>query len=831
MLEPINSADDSILSSRGVVLKEQNQQRRVVIKNKRDAQGNPLLNGIDYVEMGSDGTTLLVHFIHPLVNTNTTEGVLKAGNFRITHINTRNPLVIKSINSFANHLIIRLETIRDLGTYDLRLVSSTAPDQPPKGFDPKLSQIEFSFRRETASDFDCKSIPPVSEKKPSPPTIDYLAKDYQSFRTLMLDRLAVTLPQWQERNPADIGIMLVELFAYFGDRLSYYQDAVATEAYLGTARKRRSIRRHSRLLDYFMHEGCNARAWMVIQLEKKSQNKTKLLGPSVEENRPGVKFLTQTYLKPGRLSEEEFDKALNEGAQVFETMHDVTLYYSFNEIEFYPWGNEKYSLEKGATEGTLRDEEGELYKHLREGSVLVIENRLNPIINATHVIRLTKVQATDDPLFGIALVDIEWYAEDALPFEVPICRRNAQGQLEEKIYIARGNVVLVDAGQTLSEPEPLWKDSSWQSPQQTRLEEVPLTHQGRVYLKDRQRWGLFDAKAGAKSAMEWELRDARPAIYLIENNEQREDRTNLPRWYPQPDLLNSDRFAREFAVETEEDRRSYLRFGDGVLGKKPQNSDRLEAVYRRGNGTQGNVGAEAIVNIFLPQEIKKLELKVRNPLPAQGGADPELLEEVRLYAPQAFREQKRAVTAEDYAKKTEAYPGVQKALATRRWTGSWHTIFITVDRQGGLRVDPPFKEDLLAFLEPFRLAGQNLEIEQPLLVPLDIVMNVTIESDYFQVSVEKALLEAFSNRELGFFNPDNFTFGDPVYLSQIIFRAMEVAGVQSVKITRFQRQDQPSNLPLETGKIEFERLEIARLDNNPNLPEYGTIQFNLEGGF
>ena len=36
------------------------------------------------------------------------------------------------------------------------------------------------------------------------PQIDYLAKDYASFRRLMLDRLSVTMPDWRERNPADI---------------------------------------------------------------------------------------------------------------------------------------------------------------------------------------------------------------------------------------------------------------------------------------------------------------------------------------------------------------------------------------------------------------------------------------------------------------------------------------------------------------------------------------------------------------------------------------------------------------------------------------------------
>src|SRR3954449_6546016 len=99
------------------------------------------------------------------------------------------------------------------------------------------------------------------------PLIDYMAKDYESFRQLMLDRLSATLPGWQERHASDLGITLVETLAYVADYLSYYQDAVATEAYLGTARQRISVRRHAKLIDYQVHEGCNARAWIYIETD------------------------------------------------------------------------------------------------------------------------------------------------------------------------------------------------------------------------------------------------------------------------------------------------------------------------------------------------------------------------------------------------------------------------------------------------------------------------------------------------------------------------------------------------------------------------------------
>ena len=131
------------------------------------------------------------------------------------------------------------------------------------GFDPQLAEVEFSFKVECPPFFDCTAAstecPPAL---PPPPPINYLAKDYGSFRTVILDRLSQLLPTWGGSSEADIGIALAELLAYVGDSLSYKQDAIATEAYLQTARSRISLRRHALLVDYHVHDGCNARTWM-----------------------------------------------------------------------------------------------------------------------------------------------------------------------------------------------------------------------------------------------------------------------------------------------------------------------------------------------------------------------------------------------------------------------------------------------------------------------------------------------------------------------------------------------------------------------------------------
>src|SRR4029453_5462372 len=115
---------------------------------------------------------------------------------------------------------------------------------------------------------------------------------------------------WTERTPADAGIALVELLAYVADELSYRQDAVATEAYLATARRRTSLRRHARLVDYLVHEGSNARAWVrifvggeAVPLDAHTQLLTRV---------PGV----PAVIEPGG---PEHRAALAAGSETFET--------------------------------------------------------------------------------------------------------------------------------------------------------------------------------------------------------------------------------------------------------------------------------------------------------------------------------------------------------------------------------------------------------------------------------------------------------------------------------------------------------------------------------
>ena len=207
--------------------------------------------------------------------------VVIAGGVRITRIR------VETVSTARNILTVTVDRPGDFSVYTLSLVRSASNLTAPTGFDPQLATIEFSFKVACPSEFDCQEEAVcVPEGRPQP-AINYLAKDYASFRTVMLDRLSLLAPEWKERNPADLGIALVELLAYVADYLSYQQDAIATEAYFGTARRRISVRRHARLVDYSLFEGCNARVWVQIRLKEGSDN-VLLLAQDGERPGPAV---------------------------------------------------------------------------------------------------------------------------------------------------------------------------------------------------------------------------------------------------------------------------------------------------------------------------------------------------------------------------------------------------------------------------------------------------------------------------------------------------------------------------------------------------------------
>ncbi|HWU07501.1 MAG TPA: putative baseplate assembly protein, partial [Streptomyces sp.] len=431
------------------------------------------LHGVDAVEAGDDGLTLTVTFLGKAPHGLCPENIRIDGGRRVTDVEAVDVSVERENDpELDDRLLVTVDRTGDASRYRLSVVEADPygrpGTEPYPGFDQRYFRAEFEFGTDCPTPFDCVDDEAGRDHGPraEAPVIDYTARDYDSVRRLILDRLALTTPDWVERNPADLGVTLVELLAHTADRISYHQDAVATEAYLDTARRRVSVRRHVRLVDYPMHDGCNARTLVTVEVTRRL---TLLPGTfrfaAVDVRAPGLRD------RPGTgtvVEDRELAVPAEHGAvEVFEPVVDTEpaeLRPAHNTIRFWTWGDEVCVLPQGAVSATLRD--GWADKRcttrslaLAPGDLLVFEevrgarSGMPGDADPAHrqAVRLTSVTPGVDRLAGQPVLEITWARQDALA--LPVCLSTRGGPDCEPVAdvsVARGNVVLVDHGRSLT---------------------------------------------------------------------------------------------------------------------------------------------------------------------------------------------------------------------------------------------------------------------------------------------------------------------------------------------------------------------------------------------
>lgn len=82
------------------------------------------------------------------------------------------------------------------------------------------------------------------------PQVSYTSRDYVSIRQDLLDLIPLYAPEWTSRNPADFGIVLLELFSYIGDLINYNIDRSTNESFINTASQRDSVLKLASILGY-----------------------------------------------------------------------------------------------------------------------------------------------------------------------------------------------------------------------------------------------------------------------------------------------------------------------------------------------------------------------------------------------------------------------------------------------------------------------------------------------------------------------------------------------------------------------------------------------------
>lgn len=709
-------------------------------------------------------------------------------------------------------LVMVVGPVGDYSTYTL----ATGAAVP--GFDPVFDETGFKFRPGCFST-DCAPSWTPAPVPVSDPPIDYLAKDFDSFRHVVMSWMQARVPGWTPTSEADLSQVLLSAISAVADEISDYQDRVVNEAYVATARSRVSLARHARLMDYHVHQGNQASTWMAIELTAGAEVQPGGVGgdPAVIEVWAG-------------------HERLDDAAVVFRagTPH---LHHLLGAMGLYTWSGAVPGLAAGATAADLGMPSQSAAEQVREliatGAVeqLLVQEHRDPLSGnpagadpeKRQLLRLEPdaAEARRDPLTGDWHVSVAWREEDRLRQDYCFAVET-QGGFFDDVSRFHGNLVEVRQGR-LREFTFRPPGARIVPPDEHHLEETTAGADGRP------RWGTL-ARLPADAPLLYG--DTAPGSEVAPASTLEVAEVGGERWSEVISLVFSDPADRHFAVETDELGRSVIRFGNGLHGQNLHPDASVRCSYQSGSGPDGNVGRDRIRRF--DRVLNPKVVSVWNPFDVTSGRAPEPREQILRNVPEVYRaRQLRAVTLGDYVRRAEEVPGVARAAAAYAWTGSWRTVRVTVDPLGTDVLRPELRTAVARHLEPVRLIGEDLEIRPPVLVPLRMRLSVCVDPEVWLADLRAVLEQEFSDGytpdgRLGFFHPDRWTFGQTLHASQVLGRVEEVPGIAFASSVLLARWDAPT--PGVRDRVEVGSNEIVSVHNDPDHMERGSIVFDLAGG-
>jgi hypothetical protein len=826
-------------------------------------------NGVDFVEVASaDQTELRVHFL----NTVSLRGTLAAAapvtitGGEVIHTVPVNPVdeaTAWSADSDGRPLLaVSVPAPGDFSLYTLT-VSTVSPAGGAPVLDPFLDAATFSFKVNCPATVDADDEAGTAGPAALPgrvttdPPIDYLAKDFTSFRRALSDFSALRYPQWVERSEADLGVVLMEALCAVADDLSYYQDRVAAEASLDTATQAVSVLRHARLVDY---EPAPATvASVLLQLEVAEPAQLAAAGPAQSglqcsaqgPDGQAVPFEVGSGLADPVPPAVPLDPRWNRyryagGARQTDAAGNPV----FNLLPYW-WDDTDQVLPATSTQLWLAGTGLGLYP----GQLLVLDTD-GPTSADPPVRELITVsggadapEETEDHLFTTAVTRLTFTPALAYDHDQAVSRLagNLAGAVQGARAQERFAIPPVPAG-TLADPAP--------APAVVRI--------GHDWRPDSAVPDYRYTLGGGTGPLSWlpgssgtpilgdAVVPARPDLVLTADGP---DGTQVtwPWCRSLLDVAGQDQGAPAFTLTPERyspvavidgmtcfdydgDDGTTIRFGDGVFGQVPAPGTRFTVSYRTGLGSAGNVPADTITAVAAGQAQASLVLACTNPFPAAGGADAQTPQQVKDAAPEQFRAQPLcAVRPEDYVAAAQSLSWVAQAGSVFRWTGSWLTAYTTADPAASEQASPGQLAELTALLNRQRLAGYASYVLSPRYLSVDVRVTVLAEPGQFRGDVAAAVLArlrpgAPPGGTAGFFDHSRWRFGAPLQRSALAAAVQAVPGVAGVLAIDYRLRGVQAGLGAMPDTVPVAPDQILRADDDPSRPEAGSVAVIAEGG-
>jgi hypothetical protein len=230
-------------------------------------------------------------------------------------------------------------------------------------------------------------------------------------------------------------------------------------------------------------------------------------------------------------------------------------------------------------------------------------------------------------------------------------------------------------------------------------------------------------------------------------------------------LLNVGKDNRFFLIQEVEDAKYEIRFGDNIIGKKPENGSKIEVSYIVTNGSSGNGAANFTFsgrlkdnNLFdVTTGISLLTTQSKS----ESGDEIESVDSIKYFSPKVFASQYRAVTANDYkAIIPYVYPNVESVNAyggDELEPPEYGKVFISIKPRNGTFLSEITKQTILNTIKKYSIAGIRPEIVDLsyLYIELDISAyynaNLSSNPEIVKTKVVDTLTEYSNSKDVNSF--------------------------------------------------------------------------------
>jgi len=240
------------------------------------------------------------------------------------------------------------------------------------------------------------------------------------------------------------------------------------------------------------------------------------------------------------------------------------------------------------------------------------------------------------------------------------------------------------------------------------------------------------------------------------------------------------------------------------------NSD-ITIRYLVGGGVTSNISSNDLTTIdvnaaYFPSGvtgpiadyIKNNTVASNNPTPAAGGRSGDQIEEIRQNALYAYQSQLRAVTREDYMVRALSLPtdygSIAKVYVTQDVASEMLATptVATTEERNPLSLDmyilayntnkqlitaaTTLKENLAAYLNQYRMVTDAINIKDAFYINIGVNFDIVVASGYNNNDVVTNCINTLKDH----FSIEKWTINQPIILSDITYKLLQIKGVQTV---------------------------------------------------